>query len=247
MFFGPLKSSAQFDLLNQICWHLVRQNAQWNGRRNIETNKCGGLVFPPRARVIAYDPKKISEEELPRFWWEYSDAVIADPRFGTTRTHVTVMAEFPKQREKLFAAMHQKPMLGGNAATLQAVIDGQALFAMTDSDDVYGAIERGKSVAMYLPRHYEGRGGGTLLIPNTAGIVSGCANPTLAKTFVDFLLSDEVATMLATSTSHNIPIQTSVAMQFPNLAVEDPLNVDFYKAASIEEVQITVVMDVFAQ
>jgi ABC-type Fe3+ transport system substrate-binding protein len=157
------------------------------------------------------------------------------------------MAEFPQQREKLFAAMHQKPMLGGNAATLQAVIDGQALFAMTDSDDVYGAIERGKSVAMYLPRHHEGKGGGTLLIPNTVGIVSGCANQTLAKTFVDFLLSDEVATMLATSTSHNIPIQTSVAMQFPNLVVEDPLNVDFYKAASIEEVQITVVMDVFAQ
>ena len=203
--------------------------------------------FSPRARVIAYDPQKISEEELPRFWWDYSDAVIADPRFGTTRTHVAVMAEFPEKSEKLFATMKHKPMLGGNAATVQAVIDGLALFAMTDTDDVYGAINRGHSIAMFMPRHHEGVGGGTLLIPNTVGIVNGCENYNLAKTFVDFLLSEEVAVLLATSPSRNIPLQPSVAKHFPTLAVDDPLRVDFNKAAALDVEQITVVMDAFAQ
>lgn len=210
-------------------------------------NQMRWFGFSPRARVIAYDPQKISEEEMPRFWWEYSDAVIADPRFGTTRTHVAVMAEFPEQSEKLFTSMKHKPMLGGNAATVQAVIDGLALFAMTDTDDVHLAINRGQSIAMFMPRHHEGGGGGTLLIPNTVSIVKGCENHNLAKAFVDFLLSEEVAMMLATSPSRNIPIQPSVAKYFPTLAVEDPLSVDFNKVALMDIDQITIVMDAFAQ
>jgi iron(III) transport system substrate-binding protein len=203
--------------------------------------------FSPRARVIAYDPQRISAEDLPQYWWEYSQAVIADPRFGTTRTHVAVMAEFPEECERLFASMEQRPMLGGNAATVQAVVDGRALFAMTDSDDVHGAIARGHSIEMYMPRHHDGKGGGTLLIPNTVSIVKGCDHPEFAATVVDFLLSDEVATMLANSPSHNIPIQLSVASQFPNLVVEDPLKVDFYSVAEQDDAQITQVMDAFSQ
>ena len=214
---------------------------------NYRDDQMRWFGFSPRARVIAYNPLKILEEDLPLYWWEYSNAVIADPRFGTTRTHVAVMAAFPEQSEKLFASMKRKPMLGGNAATVQAVIDGRALFAMTDTDDVHGAINRGHSIAMYMPRHFKGKGGGTLLIPNTVGIVKGCSNHSLAKTFIDFLLSDEVATMLAMSTSHNIPIQPSVAKQFPNLIIEDPLRVDFNKVARNDEEQIATVMDVFAQ
>ena len=203
--------------------------------------------FSPRARVIAYDPQRISAEDLPQYWWEYSQAVIADPRFGTTRTHVAVMAEFPEECESLFASMEHRPMLGGNAATVQAVVDGRALFAMTDSDDVHGAISRGQSVEMHMPRHHDGEGGGTLLIPNTVSIVKGCDHPDFAATFVDFLLSDEVAALLANSHSRNIPIQPSIASQFPNLIVEDPLHVDFYSVAQQDDAHITQVMDAFSQ
>jgi len=223
----------------------TQQAAQWPEQYRDKNLLWFG--FSPRARVIGYDPKRISEEDLPRYWWDYSQAVIADPRFGTTRTHVAVMAEFPEECEALFSSMEQEPMLGGNAATVQAVVDGRALFAMTDSDDVHGAIAQGQSVEMYMPRHHDGEGGGTLLIPNTVSIVKGCDHPYLAATFVHFLLSDEVATMLANSNSRNIPIQPSVASQFPSLIVKDPLHVDFYSVAQQDDAQITQVMDAFSQ
>ncbi len=200
------------------------------------------FAFSPRARVIAYDPSKVKVEELPRTWWEFGDAVMADPRFGTTSTHVAVMAAYPEKSRTLFQSMKARTLLGGNAATLQAVIDGTAKFAMTDTDDVYAAQERGKSVAMCMPRHHDGLGGGTLLIPNSVGIVRECREPKLAEQFVEFLLSDEVATLLATSPSHNTPIQPSVAKQFPHLVVEDPLIVDFYEAERALNSQVDQVM-----
>ncbi len=218
-----------------------------NWSEQFKDNKNRWFGFSPRARVIAYDPEKVAKEDLPEYWWEYGDAVMADPRFGTTSTHIAVMGLYPKQSKKLFSSLHRKPMIGGNSATLQAVINGTAIFAMTDTDDVHAAIERGESVVMCMPRHHVGVGGGTLLIPNTVGIVNGSANTDLAEMFVDFLLSDEVATMLASSTSHNIPIQPEVASKFPELLVEDPLIVDFYAARALQEKQLTTVLDVLVK
>ncbi len=203
--------------------------------------------FSPRARVIAYNPQIILEEDLPQTWWEYSDAVIADPRFGTTSTHVAVMSQFPEQSAALFGSMKKPPMLGGNAATVQAVIDGVALYAMTDSDDVYAAIERGESIEMFMPRHHDEEGGGTLLIPNTIGLIHGCQHPILGEKFIDYMLSEEVARILALSPSHNTPLQPQVASQFPELVIEDPLLVDFYDAQSAYNKQLTIVMDALSQ
>ena len=199
--------------------------------------------FSPRARVIAYDPARIQESQLPKSWWSFGGATIADPRFGTTGTHLAVMAAFPDQFPAFVDSLSSKPLLGGNAATLQAVVDGTATFAMTDTDDVHRAIERGASVAMHYPRHHDGVGGGTLLIPNTVGIIQGCDHPKLAAAFIDFMLSDQVAVLLAHSISHNIPLQPAIARQFPELVVHDPLDVDFYAAASVQEEVILIVMD----
>jgi len=191
------------------------------------------FAFSPRARVIAYNPSVTKLEDMPKTWWEYGDAAMADPRFGTTYTHVAVMSCFPERSTQFFESIKRMSFLGGNAATVQAVVDGIVQYAMTDSDDVYAAIERGKEIAMFMPRHHENKGGGTLLIPNTVGIIDGCSQPALAEEFVLYLLSDDVATILAKSTSRNIPIQPAVALQFPELAVYDPLEVDFYKAESL--------------
>ena len=199
--------------------------------------------FSPRARVIAYDPTRVQESTLPEFWWSYGEAAMADPRFGTTGTHLAVMASFENQFSEFVDSLQGERFLGGNAATLQAVIDGTATLAMTDTDDVHAAIARGASVAMHFPRHHDGVGGGTLLIPNTVGIIQGCDHPRLATAFVDFMLSDEVAVLLARSTSHNIPLQPSVASQFPELQVHDPLEADFYEAASDHTEIIPIVMD----
>ncbi len=198
------------------------------------------FAFSPRARVIAYDPRKIQRDQLPKTWWEYGDAAMADPRFGTTRTHVAVMSLFPEKFSEFLASTKGTYFLGGNAATLQQVIDGTKRFAMTDTDDVHFAIERGESVAMHFPMHSESEG--TLLIPNTVSIISGCEHEDLATEFVNYLLSDEVAELLASSTSHNIPLQRTVADKFPKLQVLSPLQVDYYKAAAFQDEAIARMM-----
>jgi len=202
------------------------------------------FAFSPRARVIAYDPQKVQEDSLPKTWWEFGTASMADPRFGTTGTHVAVMATvFPEEFANFLQEMEGTVLLGGNAATVQSVIDGTALFAMTDSDDVHAAIERGESIAMHYPKHRTGAGGGTLLIPNTVGAIRNCSNQKLAETFIDFMLSDEVATILASSASKNIPLQHSVLGSFPELIVENPLEVSFEAAALNREKAINRVME----
>jgi ABC-type Fe3+ transport system substrate-binding protein len=114
---------------------------------------------------------------------------------------------------------------------------------MTDSDDVHSAIARGHSIAMHFPIHKDGEGGGTLLIPNTVGVVNNCRYPGLAMVFIDFMLSDEVATLLASSSSKNIPIQPSVAEFFPELLVENPLEVSFLVSAAKRKDAINLVME----
>ena len=190
------------------------------------------FAFSPRARVIAYDPRVTNVEEMPVYWWDYTEAVMADPRFGTTGTHLAVMAGDADRFGSFLENLGVIPLLGGNAATVQAVINGTAKYAMTDSDDVHAAIARGASVAMFMPRHFDGEGGGTLLIPNTVALIAGSKHTESAGAFIEFMLSDYVATLLANSNSKNIPLQKEVAANFPELAVEDPLIVDFVAAAN---------------
>jgi ABC-type Fe3+ transport system substrate-binding protein len=96
---------------------------------------------------------------------------------------------------------------------------------------------------MHYPKHRTGAGGGTLLIPNTVGAIRNCSNQKLAETFIDFMLSDEVATILASSASKNIPLQHSVLGSFPELIVENPLEVSFQAAAFYREKAINRVME----
>ena len=157
---------------------------------------------------------------------------------ASAQTGITVETNF----DSFVQGLGSTPLLGGNAATVQAVIDGSAKYAMTDSDDVHAAIARGASVAMLMPRHHEGKGGGTLLIPNTVAMIAGCNHPKEAMQFIDFMLSDHVATLLAESSSKNIPLQKAVAEQFPDLVVHDPLQVDFIAAAKRRNKTIEQVM-----
>lgn len=203
--------------------------------------------FSPRARVIAYDPAVTDVHELPSYWWDYGEAVIADPRFGTTLTHVSVMSEFPEQRDALFMSMDHPVYLGGNSATVQAVVNGVAKYAMTDSDDVYASQARGNSIEMFMPRHHREPGGGTLFIPNTVAILKNCAHPKQATQFAEFLLSDEVAILLASSGSKNFPLQESVKALFPTLIIEDPLYVDFALAADVSNKQVHHALELLAK
>ena len=77
------------------------------------------FAFSPRARVIAYNPVETSRDEIPEYWWNFTDAAMADPRFGTTGTHLAVMASDDERFSLFVQGLRRKPLLGGNAATVR--------------------------------------------------------------------------------------------------------------------------------
>ena len=200
--------------------------------------------FSPRARVIVYSTDRVNVQDAPQTWMDLTDqrwkgrVAMADPRFGTTRGHVGAMLAYwdgnfmPGYFGAYLEGLKEndtRMLTGGNAAVVDGVARGEFDVGMTDSDDVYRAIENGWNVDMILPRHdVQGgsRGSGTLLIPNAAGIVNGASNPVAASQLVDFLLSAEVENMLAESASRNLVLRQLDPEASEQLQVADPLDVD---------------------
>ena len=69
-------------------------------------------------------------------------------------------------------------------------------------------------------------------MPNTVSIIEGAPNRVAAERLLTFLLSDAVARQLAESDSGNIPLQSNVAAEYPELIAPDPFEVDLSAAAS---------------
>ncbi len=213
---------------------------QWSSA--LKDKGMNWFAFSPRARVVAFNPEVENINELRTDWWSYASASFADPRFGTTGTHFAAMSQFEASFQKFQSNIGNAPMLGGNAATVQAVIDGRARFAMTDSDDVFAAKARGHSIDFILPRHDDSEGGGTLYIPNVVCIIRGAENRQEAEAFINFMLSDETARILARSHSKNFPVQSNVQAEFPELQMIDPLVIDWIDVFQVKEEVISGIM-----
>ena len=206
------------------------------------------FAFSPRPRVIVFDPKRLTEADRPRSWFAAVDGtftdrlVMADPRFGTTGGHLAAMATawsdrgIPERFDEFLDGLRRsrvRLLPGGNAAVVDQVASGEADIGFTDADDVRAAQARGMGVEMIYPRHHDGAGGGTFLMPNTVAVVEGSSRRDEAMALLEFLLSDETARRLAASSSGNVPLQPSVAEAFPDLAVDDPLEVDLATASGV--------------
>ena len=176
------------------------------------------FAFAGRARVLVVDPARLPVDERPTTWLDLANPrwrdgiAMADPRFGTTRGHVGALAiadgiDFDDWSEAL-ARNRVRLLTGGNAATVDAVARGEVLLGLTDSDDVIAARRRGVPVEAIVPRHLPDGvpGGGTMLVPNAAGVVTGAANLEAANELVAFLASAEVERILLATPSGNIPI-----------------------------------------
>lgn len=207
--------------------------------------------FAARARVIVYAPDRVDPEDVPHRWLDLRNRnlkgriVMADPRFGTTGGHLGAMRTFWDENESVgfyermflhsLATNEARILPSGNAGVVRAVISGEADLGLTDTDDVWAAQARGHNLELVYPAHgnEEGETGqGTLLIPNTIGLVAGGPNPEAAGRFIDFMLSEKVERILAESVSHNIPLGPGLADAYPEYAVPDPLVIDYHKAAA---------------
>jgi iron(III) transport system substrate-binding protein len=148
---------------------------------------------------------------------------IAYPLFGTTSTHFLDLMRLERTfraepnvellLQKIFA---NKPVIcNGNSDVVKKVAAGEAYLGFTDSDDVFSAKKRGLNVEYFYPQTVEYKQTiknslpdilGTLLIPNTVGLIHSAPHKSEAQQFIDFLLSEETEIILAKGVSQQIPL-----------------------------------------
>ena len=173
-----------------------------------------------RARVLAFDPKRVARGDLPTTWESLAEPrfasrlALANPLFGTTRGHVAAMFALwgPKRGRAFLTGLRDGgvSLVDGNSSAVRMVVDGRALLAATDTDDVWLAQKSGASLDLVYPDMGDG---GTLLIPCSVAIVRGAPHGQRARRLVDFLVSARVERMLAKSDSRNIPVRESLRIE----------------------------------
>lgn len=141
---------------------------------------------------------------------DLSRVAIAKPLYGTTRTHYTVLWRLwgadRLQAWHTDARRRGLREVGGNAMVRDLVAEGVCDLGLTDTDDAFGALDKGRPVAM-LPARV-GPDDRTICIPNTVAVIRGTRRLAAARQLVDFLLSPEAQLMLARSSSRQIPLVT---------------------------------------
>lgn len=194
--------------------------------------------FGLRARVIAYNTKKVTLDEAPKTLEDTLDPrwrqrlVMARPEFGTTGGDVAswFVHYGPERAREILEVLkaNKVHLVEGNSTAVRMVATGQADVCFTDTDDVYAAQRNSWPVAMNF---LDQGGAGALVIPNTAAVVNGAPHPEPAKKLMEFLLSDECERMLAESDSHNTPIHPSLAEEFEEYGIAKRLEVEYEKVA----------------
>ncbi|MBU4234466.1 MAG: extracellular solute-binding protein [Desulfobacterales bacterium] len=173
--------------------------------------------FAARARVLVVNRNLLPEGDYPRSLqalvaprWK-GRAGMALPLFGTTNTHMLALYQLwgPQKTEAFFeqGRANQVQVLLSNSVVRDRVADGVLAFGLTDSDDAYVGKRRGKPVDMVYP---DQDNGGTLLIPNTVGLLAGAPHPENGKKLIDYLLSEKVEETLAFGDSMQIPLRPGV-------------------------------------
>jgi len=173
--------------------------------------------FAARARVLIVNTDMVSEEEMPKSIFEFTQprwsgqVALAYPLFGTTATHAAALFEVMGDEKALEYYNSLKAngvvIVDGNSTSRDMVQDGQIKCGFTDTDDANVAIQNGKPVKMIYP---DVGGIGTLMIPNTVALVKGAPHEEEGKKLIDYLLSREVESLLAHCESAQMPVRPGV-------------------------------------
>lgn len=176
--------------------------------------------FAARARIFIVnttlanpDEIKTSNDVLDPRW--KGKVAMAKPLAGTTNTHMAALylawgendARAYVERVAELARSGDLNLATGNAHVMRLVRDGQAAFGWTDTDDFNVAREAGAPVAAVYP---DADGIGTMLIPNTIGILASTKRVEVSRRFVDWVLRPEIEAELAASRSAQVPVRANV-------------------------------------
>lgn len=197
--------------------------------------------FAARARVLLVNRDLVSEAELPGSIEDLADArffgrvAIAKPLFGTTASHLACLfATWGEVRTTAWLDRLKRNGIrieSGNKGCAQAVADGRAAFALTDTDDAIAEVEAGKPVQILYPDQHDL---GTLFLPNTVAMIRGAPHPAAAQRLIDFLLSPEVEAALAAGPAAQFPLNrtTTARARLPGPDEVRAMSVDFAAAAT---------------
>lgn len=208
-----------------------------------------------RARVLIVNTELVAPEASPKSIHDLIDpkwkgqVAIAKPLFGTTATHAAVLFSLwgEERATEFFQAMRQNTeVLASNKQVAAAVGRGQLAFGITDTDDAIIEIDNGRPVEIVFPDQAEGELG-SLFIPNSLCIIKGSPNPANARRLIDYLLSPEVETRLASGSSAQFPVNPNVTTK-SRVLPEHPIRwmeVDFDAAAGSWDNVAEVLREIF--
>ena len=138
---------------------------------------------------------------------DLSRVAIAQPMFGTTLTHYSVLAADTglDQLQQWHADLRTRGIreVRGNSMTKDLVAEGICDLGFTDTDDAFLALDAGKPVSILPVRMDNGQ---TIVMPNSVALIRGCRHPEAGKKLIDFLLSAEIEQLLASGPARQIPL-----------------------------------------
>jgi iron(III) transport system substrate-binding protein len=201
--------------------------------------------FAARARVLLINTDLLKD----RTSWPQSVSELADERwknkcgiaypiYGTTATHMAVMASHPQALgpNRAWDAWIQDVaenavVLAGNKQVALAVSAGDLEWGLTDTDDAIIEKESGKPVEILFPDQGDNNFG-SLFIPNTLAVVQRAPHPVAAASLANHLVSEKIESRLTMSSSAHFPIWPT-ASESSRISTENARwsEVDFEKAA----------------
>ena len=187
------------------------------------------LQFGARARILlvntellpdpADHPRSVEDLLDPRWAERGLVTAMAVPVTGTTYTHAVAwltrdtgggLRFFEGARDAAAAGRLKLVASNGQVMSLVADTSRNVAFGLTDTDDAWIAVhEKRAPVVIVYPDQGEGQPG-TLVIPNTAGLIKGRPHPAAAEKVLAWLASPELERELAFSRSAQIPVRPEV-------------------------------------
>jgi len=204
-----------------------------------------------RSRVLVYDSSRVRSDELPATWWELAEErfkdrlAMADPRFGSTATHLAGMAAWSSMRGEPdrfdswcrgLSRNRARLLSSGNAGVVRAVASGEADFGLTDTDDVaaFNAESRGAKLSMVILRHGPAPGEGPWVMRGFAGVVREAPHAEAADRLVEYLGGAEAQSLLASAAPGFHPVAAAADAGFVDRLEVDPAACEAMLPAAIE-------------
>jgi iron(III) transport system substrate-binding protein len=135
---------------------------------------------------------------------------MAQPIAGTTLTHAAaIVAALGGEGARSFfeaAIRNRVKVVAGNALAKDLVVDGEASWCLTDTDDALKGVAEDSALAIVVPDQGAG-GSGALLIPGSVALIAGAPHGAAARQLIDFLLNRETTEAMLEAGAFQVPLR----------------------------------------